>query len=281
MPRHAKSRRKHAAGETGKLIAAGAVALITLIAAAWGMYVWATTPPPVQRDKVTLCPVSTPPPDIIVMVMDTTDGLPKPAKEEATKLLTDLIEQSPENALLDLRILDPAQTGGRRILTLCNPGDGKGLSEINSNPDAVRRAWRKRFRDPLTGALEGVFKPIPSETSPLLETFQAIALERFTGAAAGPAHKRLIIVSDMLENVPRVYSHYPPADLRYDRFKSSPVYRKVRTDLHGAQVDIFYIDRDLKPPFNTGTHIRFWLDWIADNNGQFGEIRKLQGAGKS
>jgi hypothetical protein len=85
----------------------------------------------------------------------------------------------------------------------------------------------------------------------------------------------------MLENVPRVYTHYPPADLRYERFKISPIYRKVRTDLHNAQVDIFYIDRDLKPPFNTGTHIRFWLDWIADNNGQFGEIRKLQGAGKS
>jgi hypothetical protein len=281
MARQSRSRRKHAAGETGKLIAAGALALVTFIAAAWGMHVWVTTPPPVQRDKATLCPVSTSPQDIIVILMDTTDGLPKPGKEEATKLLTDLIEQSPENALLDLRILDPAQLAGRQILALCNPGDGRGLSEINSNPEAVRREWRKRFRDPLTNALGGAFQTVRSETSPLLETFQAIALERFTGATAEPAHKRLVIVSDMLQNVPRVYTHYPPADLRYERFKTLPIYRKVRTDLHNAHVDIFYIDRDLKPPFNTGTHITFWLDWIADNHGQRGRVMKLQGAGKS
>jgi hypothetical protein len=37
----------------------------------------------------------------------------------------------------------------------------------------------------------------------------------------------------------------------------------------------------LKPPFNTGVHIRFWIDWIGDNNGQMGRVAKLQGAGKS
>ena len=281
MARYSKNRRRHAVGETGKFIAASALALLTMIAAAWGMHLWVTAPTPVQRDKVTMCPI-TPPQDIIVIVMDTTDKLPDPAKQEATKLLTDLVEQSPENALLDLRVVDPDQKAGRLILTLCNPGDGRGISEFTGNPEMAKRVWRQRFREPLARALEGAFQPVRSEVSPLLTTFQAIALERFTGAAAVPAHKRLVIVSDMLENMPRVYTHYPPADLRYERFKSLPIYRKVRTDLQGADVDILYIDRDLKPPFDTGTHIKFWLDWIRDNNGRPGPIlKKLQGAGTS
>ena len=148
------------------------------------------------------------------------------------------------------------------------------------------RKWRsasgrQRFRERLVHALEGSLQPVPSKTSPLLTTFQGIALERFTGAKVAPSHKRLVIISDMMEYVPGEYTQYPPADLRYDRFKGLPVYRRVRTDLHGTQVDILYIDRSLKPPFSTGVHIRFWIDWIGDNNGQVGTLIKLQGAGKA
>ena len=239
MPRLSRSRHRRFAGETGKFVAAVALALVTLVAAAWGAYLWGTAPTPIQRDRVTLCPDS-PPQDIIIVVLDTTDGLPPPTKLEAMKLLTDLMEQSPDNAVLDVRVIDPAQKAGRPILTLCNPGDGRGISEFTGNPEMAKRVWRQRFREPLVHALEGGLQPVPSKTSPLLATFQAIALERFTGAKAEMTHKRLVIVSDMMEYVPGEYTQYPPADLRYDRFKGLPVYRRVRTDLHGAQVDILF-----------------------------------------
>jgi hypothetical protein len=277
MLRQSRSRRRRAAGETGKFIAASALALATLIAAIWGAHLWATAPTPTQRDKVTLCPAG-PPQGIIVIVMDTTDGLPEPTKVEAVKLLTDLIEQSPENTLLDLRVVDPVQKAGRTILTLCNPGDGRGISEFIGNPEMAKRVWRQRFREPLIRALEGSLQPICSKTSPLLATFQGIALERFTGAAIASSQKRLVIVSDMIEHVPNEYTQYPPADLRYQRFKGLPAYRKVRTDLQSAEVDIMYIDRSL-PRFDTGVHIKFWLDWIGDNYGRMGTLLKLQGAG--
>jgi hypothetical protein len=280
MTRRARSRPRHAAGETGKFIAAGALALVTLIAAAWGMHLWATTPPPVQRDKVTLCPVE-PPKDIIVIVMDTTDRLAEASQVEAKQLLIDMIEQSPENALLDLRVIDPSQNAGRTILTLCNPGDGRGISEWKGNRDMARRVWRQRFREPLIHALEGSLQTIPSKTSPLLATFQSIALDRFTGANAEPAHKRLVIVSDMIEH--GEYTQYPPVDLRFERFKALPVYRKVHTDLKGAEVIIFYVQRILPRPIDTGAHIKFWVDWVGDNNGWLNTERtiKLQGAAKS
>jgi hypothetical protein len=280
MPR--QSRRKHAAAETGKLIAAGVLGLVTLIGAGWGIHLWATTPAPVQRDKVTLCPPGQPQ-DVIVIVMDTTDRLADASRAEAKQLLIDMIEQSPQNALLDLRVIDPSHNGGRTVLTLCNPGDGRGLSEFTGNPEMAKRTWQQRFREPLIQAIDGNLNPTPSKISPLLTTFQGIALERFTGARAATARKQLVIVSDMIEHVPGEYTQYPPADLRYERFKSLPVYRKVHTDLKGAEVSIFYVQRLLPRPIDTGAHIRFWIDWIADNNGRLNtkDTIKLQGAAKS
>jgi hypothetical protein len=259
------------------LIAAGLLALVTFIAASVGVVLWVTAPAPIERDRLTLCPAAAPK-DIIVIALDTTDGLPEPTRIEATQRLTDLIEAAPEGALLDLRVVDPAHKAGRVILTLCNPGDGQGLSEFTGNPALAKKVWRERFREPLIRALRGSLNPMRSTTSPLLATFQGIALERFAGARAAAASKRLVIVSDMLEHVPGEYSHYPPADLRYERFKRLLLYRKVRTDLQRAGVDIFYIDRCLKLPFHTGVHIQFWIDWIDDNNGQMGQSIKLQGA---
>ena len=77
------------------------------------------------------------------------------------------------------------------------------------------------------------------------------------------------------------YTQYPPGDLHYERFKALPYYRQVRTDLHGAEVDIFYIQRFTARPLNSGAHIQFWLDWVSDNNGTVGKAIKLQGAAKS
>src|SRR5262249_39286237 len=93
---------------------------------------------------------------------------------------------------------------------------------------------------------------------------------------------QLVIVSDMIEHVPGEYTQYPPADLRYERFKASPIYRNVRTDLKGAEVGIFYVQRNLQRPIDTGAHIKFWIDWIDDNNGHLNTdlTIKLQGAAK-
>jgi hypothetical protein len=283
MARRSRSSASRPRGDTGKLIAAILLALVTLAAAGWGVHLWVTAPAPTQRDKVTLCP-ATQPKDIIVIVLDTTDGLPDPARIEATTRLTDLIDASPQGALLDMRVIDPAHPAGRLVLTLCNPGDGRNLSEWTGNPDMAKRLWRERFREPLVRALEGSLQTTPAKSSPLLATFQGIALGRFTGAQVASAHKRLVIVSDLIEHVPGEYSQYPPADLHYARFKSSPVYRKLHTDLQGADVTIFYIDRNGPGcrPIDTGAHMIFWTSWIEDNNGRVDveTTRKLQGACK-
>jgi hypothetical protein len=44
-------------------------------------------------------------------------------------------------------------------------------------------------------------------------------------------------------------------------------------------VQIYYIQRNTGKPLNSVDHIRFWADWIRDNNGRLKQASKLQGVG--
>jgi hypothetical protein len=179
--------------------------------------------------------------------------------------------------LLELRLLDPKVAGGQSIFARCNPGDGSGLSEYTANPALAKKRWIDGFREPLEDALQIGFRPLPGKTSPIMETVQRIAVERFTGRAVEEIPKSLIIVSDMLEHEPD-YSQYA-GDLSYSRYKASRAYQKFRTNLYGAEVTIFYIQRSSAKPINSADHIRFWAEWIRDNKGRLRQANKLQGVG--
>ena len=103
------------------------------------------------------------------------------------------------------------------------------------------------------------------------------AVDRFSGRVAEEIPKSLVLVSDMIEHEPD-YSQYV-GDLSYNRFRTSRAYKRLQTDLHGADVMIYYIQRQTGRPINSVDHIRFWADWVRDNNGRFKEANKLQGMG--
>ncbi len=86
--------------------------------------------------------------------------------------------------------------------------------------------------------------------------------------------KSLIVVSDLIEHGSD-YSQYPGQTL-LRAFQQSVAYKKVRTDLQGAEVRIGYIQRLTRRPINSGEHIRFWTDWVKDSNGRFNEARKYR-----
>jgi hypothetical protein len=241
-----------------------------------GAYVYVSAARPPALDRASLCPVDGPR-SFTVVLLDSTDDIPDVGKNEIRTVLLDMAEAVPVYGLLELRLLDPKLAGGRQIFAKCNPGDGADLSEYTANPRLAKKRWIEGFRVPLESALESGFQPLPGKTSPIMETVQRIAVDRFTGRAAEEAPKSLVLVSDMLENAPD-YSQYS-GDLTYGRFKSSRAYKRLQTDLHGAEVTIYYVQRASAKPFNSADHIRFWVDWIRDNKGRFKQANKLQGEG--
>jgi hypothetical protein len=266
--RNPRDVRKHVLGAVLAVSALGALAT--------GAYVYVTAARPPVLDRASLCPVDGTRSTTVVL-LDSTDEIPDIGKREIRTVLLDMAETVPVYGLLELRLLDPRTPGGRLIFAKCNPGDGAGLSEYTANPRMARKRWLEGFRQPLEESLDAGFRPVPGKTSPIMETVQRIAVDRFSGRAAEDMPKSLVLVSDMLENEPD-YSQYG-GDLSYGRYKASRAYKKLQTDLHGAEVTIYYIQRVTAKPLNSVDHIRFWAEWIRDNKGRFKQANKLQGEG--
>ena len=276
MSRRARRQRSGAPGELRKHLLGGVLVVVALGLLAAGAYVYATVARPPTLDQASLCPVEGAR-AVAVVLLDSTDAIPDTAKREIRTALTDLAETLPAYELLEIRLLDPKVADGRLVFSKCNPGDGSGLNEYTANPRLARQRWLEGFRGPLDAALDASFQPLPGKTSPIMETIQRIAVERFTGRSVESIPKTLVVISDMLQHTPD-YSQYS-GDLSFDRFKASRAYKNVQTDLHGAEVVIYYIQRKTAKPINSADHIRFWADWIRDNNGRLKEANKLQGVG--
>src|SRR5690242_916765 len=155
------------------------ICLLTLaIIGGYAYLKWGIPAPPVLAPE-TLCPIDGPR-SVTVVLLDATDDLPDITKRDIRTRLTDLAEALPPYGLLDMRLLDPAVPGGRVTFSKCNPGDGSNLNELIGNPELARKRWLENFHDPVEKALEGTLAPAPAQTSPIMETIQRIAIDRFS-----------------------------------------------------------------------------------------------------
>jgi hypothetical protein len=276
MARRSHRQRRGRNGDQGKKAVGIALITASLAAVIAGGYFFATAQRSPALAKDTLCPVEGPR-SATVILLDTSDPLPDVTRQEALKYLMDTAESLPAYGLMEIRLLDPSVPGGRQVFSKCNPGDGSGLSEYTANPAMARKRWTEGFRQPIEKAMTAALAPTDAKTSPIMETVQRIAVDRFSGKAAADMPKSLIVMSDMIEHGPG-YSQYQ-GDLSYGRFKATEAYRRFHTDLQGASVSLYYIQRLAPKRINSAEHIQFWMDWVKDNNGRLTEATKLQGAG--
>jgi hypothetical protein len=259
----------------------GGILLLVLAIAVGGALAWfyfSAVPRPVL-DAQSLCPV-TGPQGVTVVLVDTSDDLPETTRREVLGQLDDMITTLPPFYRLDIRVLDIAGVRSRSLFSKCNPGDGAGLSEWTDNPRIARLRWIEDFRKPAVQAVKSSIAAAKAASSPLMAAIQDIAIDQFTGAASQNARKTLYIISDMIEYT-RDYSQYPRAgDLSFARYKQSPAYLKFRTDLHGATVIIRYVTRQTggQSVIDGTKHMEFWKEWVEENRGVFGGVKRLQGA---
>ncbi|HML92947.1 hypothetical protein [Methyloceanibacter sp.] len=260
--------RRSAASETGTWALFALVAALIVILAGGFIWLLMSAKERPALDKVTLCPVDGEK-SVTVVLLDTSDEWPDITRAEVRNRLGDIAADVPDYGLLELRLLEPSKSGGRVIFSKCNPGDGSNLSEIIGNPRMAHKIWMEQFNTPLQDALDKTMVTSESDSSPILSTIQRIAVDRFDDGRPG----HLVVISDMVEHTPD-YSQYK-GDLSYDRYRQTAAYKKQHTNLEGVDVTIFYVRR-LR--MDSGKHIQFWTDWIADNNGALDEAVKLQGA---
>ena len=234
-------------------------------------------PPTLAED--TLCPLEGPP-GVTVILIDTSDDLPGVTRREVLGLLDEIVTTLPPYHKLDIRVLDIAGLRSRLLFAKCNPGNGTDLSELTNNIEAARLRWIESFRKPALVAIENSVTPARAAASPIMGAIQDIAISEFSGSARKNIKKTLYVISDMIEST-KDYNQYPRSgDLSYQRFRQSPAYLKYRTELSDATVFVRLVSRQVngKPVVDDSQLMSFWREWISDNRGLIGSLKRLQGA---
>ncbi len=156
------------------------------------------------------------------------------------------------------------------IVSMCRP---QKLSECDKKtaPMAcrgVQEAYTRNFEQPITSWIDDFLaKQSERDTSPIMEAIKEVStLTAFRRML--PGKKSLIVVSDMLQNTPRVYSHYDHS-VRAGEFATNsnhPFFRDNYPELDGTTVEVLYILRNKNLKLQTRNHRKFWGDYFRDAN---------------
>ncbi|KPP80725.1 MAG: hypothetical protein HLUCCA04_11200 [Oceanicaulis sp. HLUCCA04] len=201
---------------------------------------------PEEYDPETLCLVGAVP-SHSVLVIDKTD-LYSPAQAsriEAMALQTrDRLAIGERFSLFELD--ERGELTHTNRFSLCNPGRGEQINPLYRNPNRVEARYQSLFERPLQRALADLVRPKEAPQSPIIEALAGLTQE--AGFDASVAQRRIVLVSDMLQNSP-LYSVYGQArgDLAGRLPDPAVIARQVEsqygTALRGVELEISFVDR--------------------------------------
>jgi hypothetical protein len=264
-----RRRRRRANGERiGWLPITLASLSVLVLASILGASVWKRYSA-VPHDKLSGCP-ATGPVAVHAILIDRSD----PLTEVQAQRLTQLVETTAQNALVDERIDLYVLTSGKGTVatpevSLCRPrSEGDPFTE---NPERLRRIFVNRFVEPVQAALKRLETPQEAPNSPIMESIKAVCIGAFGGLPRS-ARARLTIASDMIENS-SVLNQYKPYDI--EAFMRNPNLLLVLADCHGADVDILYFTRSRDARLQTRMHQLFWERFLARMNASLVSMERI------
>lgn len=230
-----------------------------------------------KYDSVTRCPTEIPYNHTVVIV-DKTDALSKGQrhslqvfKEEIQKELQ-LYERVSIYVLDDTNYMAPVP-----IFDKCNPGTGDEANSLYQNPKKIQREFVESFGEPLNKSFDKLMEVKQTKHSPILEMINSITT--MTDFEQCSQECKLIIVSDMLQNMPKYsqYEDFGHEDLEYEEFSKTQYARGVESPLSGVKVGIMYL---LRPGTNdldvVKEHIEFWQEYFGDNGAILSSVKRIQ-----
>jgi hypothetical protein len=230
-------------------------------------------------DQVTLCP-TTGPSAVTAVLVDATDVISPVQRAAVAAAMQTVISRLRLNEEVAVYAIDPSRDPLKPPVVVCRPVRPDEVSELTGNKALAERRFRQIFEGRVSTLMNQAIAGPTQDLSPIMEDIQAIAVSYFHAADAAarggkPLPKRLVIVSDMLENAAGG-SHYRGVP-DFAAYKTSPAYAAVRSDLSGVEVTIFYLRRDNAAGVQGRTHVKFWEDWFADQGGSLVDVRRMEG----
>lgn len=260
---------------SGMRIFTWATALVALLVGGTATYFWASRNA-VQTDPESLCALNKPPSAIDVILLDTSTGLKEAQQLRLKQDLTRWLDSVPRLGLVAIYEID--RVGGRvvkPVVALCSPGSGAEMNKVYQNPQLAQRRWES-FRHALDGKLDTLLVAHSTSTSPILESIQATALRTFGRPEYdGVARRRMLIISDLVQNVPDKLNQYRDSPAFSD-FRQGAYFSEIDADLTGVEVSVLYL---LRPTSHVQgpRHLSFWESYFASQGAAIADWRSIPG----
>ena len=214
--------------------------------------------------------------DALVFLFDRSDALNSIQKIDVRQRVVRAIDEAPVGTRVSFAVLDAGSPD--TVSTLfrgCRPADGRNVNHLTQNERMVRERWREGFLEPLEATLDRSLSDAPSATSPIMEAIQIVALTELAPLGRTDFARRLIIVSDMIQNT-KPYNQYRDS-LEPERFRRLPYASQVAARLDDTMVEVHYVGRANANRVQTTAHATFWDAWIRDNGGRVASIERIAG----
>lgn len=211
-------------------------------------------------DSTTFCQLSTLP-ESTVVVIDHTDSINPTQRVAIENRLWDIAREVKKNgsiklfsvAKVDNKVLSPE-------IDLCNPGTDKEANELTENKKFVKKKYEEKFKKPLNELLNTLFDAPKASQSPIMEALQSVVVTSFIGGKNEAKIKKIILVSDLLEHTGEfsIYRGIP----EFTGYKKHPHWQKVKSDMSGIEVTIFFLHRDGEEKLQTSALRNFWVEYL-------------------
>jgi hypothetical protein len=154
------------------------------------------------------------------------------------------------------------------VVSVCNPGRGGDADPWTESRKRADKLWNDTFQAKLQGVFDTLLNAGEEKQSPIFEAIQSVGITSLSKPHWQDKPKRLVLVSDMLQFTDN-FSHYHGSD-DFKAFSGTPYYRKVRTDLSGVDVTVFYIPRETARGAQSEAHREFWKAYFLDQGARPG-----------
>jgi len=252
----------------------GIICIIAVIGGIMGYGMFFTEK--IEVDKLTGCPKDGP---VVrhVIIVDQTDTFSPVQAVDIQNQFQDYKGKVPRYGELVVYAIRPGSKSGipHPVIRACNPGNADDINELVESSLQIARKWRDSFDGPMQKVFEEVLKPTSSETSPIIETIQAVAVKEFGPAWMNGRRKELIIISDFLQHSIAL-SHYR-SNYGIDNFLNSQSFNKLSADLRDVDVEMLYLYRHSEKAKQNTKHRDFWIKLIEKQGGSVRRIYSVSG----
>jgi hypothetical protein len=265
-------------GASGTIIGSILIVLAVLVACGAAWFYQSQRSTQVELNPSTLCPKEAGwrPPAVYVVLVDQTDPIQElQRKSVANQVLTQMqadLEGADAEAMKHARVevwtfsdgtanayrVGDVQLSLSNVLSICNPGAPAKWDHLYKNADIVKKQ-HARFYGSVRDIVESSMRFPEAKQSPVIEAFYGIGAQVFSSPAMVDSRKRLLVVSDLLQNT-RTLSFFAGKP-SFEAWRRTPSSRQAMPNLQGVAVTAFVIP-GARSDLQGDDFARFWVSLL-------------------